>query len=117
MNTFKTVLYRIGAIIFGLISTLILFCETALIFSTENNDAILFYKIIKDSTNVGGITSLIILVLGYIIFCSIFALFEIDLGAGFEIYPYHTHPLTMMFNAKTCGTIAIPLIYNVMLIF
>lgn len=122
MSLSKQLLYRTGAVILGLISILILFCETALVFSTENNKALVFYRviiilftiiiffilqIIEKSTNVGGVTFFIILVLGYILFCSCFALFEIDLGAGFEIYPYHTHPLTMMFNSKTCGTIAV----------
>ncbi|KAL4455095.1 hypothetical protein ABPG74_006477 [Tetrahymena malaccensis] len=116
MDKKYVVYYKISACLAGILSILIIYSETALIFSTDDNQAIVFMRIIQNSTNVAGVIFFILIILGYVIYCACFALFEIDLGAGFEIYPYHTHPLTVMFNSKTCGTIAFPLCYNVMLI-
>ncbi|KAL4503238.1 hypothetical protein ABPG72_000844 [Tetrahymena utriculariae] len=115
MDKKYVVFYKISACLAGMLSILIIYSETALIFSTDDNQAIVFMRIIQNSTNVAGVIFFILIILGYVIYCACFALFEIDLGAGFEIYPYHTHPLTLMFNSKTCGTIAFPLCYNIML--
>ncbi|EAS00256.3 PH domain protein (macronuclear) [Tetrahymena thermophila SB210] len=116
MDKKYVIFYKISACLAGMLSILIIYSETALIFSTDDNQAIVFMRIIQNSTNVAGVIVFILVILCYVIHCACFALFEIDLGAGFEIYPYHTHPLTVMFNSKTCGTIAFPLCYNVMLI-
>ncbi|EAR89583.2 LMBR1 domain protein, putative (macronuclear) [Tetrahymena thermophila SB210] len=116
MNIFLSAGFKLAAIIAGLFSILIIFCEATIVFGSQNK-ALAFYQMIKSTNNIPGIISLIILVLLYVIFCTYFALGKLKVFGSFELFIYFTHRDVFIQNLSMCLFLTFPICYNVMLLF
>ncbi|KAL4502360.1 hypothetical protein ABPG72_011947 [Tetrahymena utriculariae] len=116
MNLFLSIGFQLAAVVSGLFSLLIIFCEATIVFGSQNK-ALAFYQMMNSTNNIAGIISLIILVLLYVIFCTYFALGKLKIFGSFELFIYFTHRDVFIQNLSMCLFLTFPICYNVMLLF
>ena len=78
-----------------------------------NNEVSVYFLAVHDTdhANRGGIALFILITLGYTVYITTWALFQMKIAGMMELVPYRTTPLSLSFNVRMIARLAAPLAF------
>jgi len=107
----KPILFKISAVCCAVLS---LFSFLGVVCSMQgvSNNVSVYYLAVHDKlSSSGGITIFILVTMGYVIYITIWSLFQIRLAGLMELVPYRTTPESLSFNVRMIARLAAPLAF------
>lgn len=110
---YKPVLLKVAAV-FCLVLSLFSFLGVVCSMQGVDNGVSVYFRAVhgsEDYVNRGGIALFILVTLGYTVYMSTWALFQMKIAGMMELVPYRTTPLSLSFNVRMNARLAAPLAF------
>lgn len=109
--SYKPLLRKLGAIFFLVLSILSFLGVICSMSGVDSSVSVYYLAVHSDSVRPAGIVLFILLTLGYTVYITTWAIFQMKFGANMELVPNRTTPEALSFNVRMIARLAAPLAF------
>lgn len=108
---YKPVLNKLAAILFFILSAFSFLGVICSMHGVSHDVSIYYSAVHRSKSTVGGIALFILVTLGYTVYITFWALFQMKIAGNMELVPHRTTPTSLSFNVRMVARLAAPLAF------